>query len=162
MIQKDPAKAMKWLKMAAEHGSAEAKERLAKLEEQQKTLALLEWDKINNNLIVITRIKDRNVNEIYVPDFVEGKKVFKIGTFAFLKFSNLKEIHLPKSLQSIGACAFYGCRSLKEIRLPDSLKFIDSNAFENCNNLKKIYLSRQNYKKFKHRFPETAEFIIHD
>lgn len=60
MIQQNLAEATKWLKMAAEHGSEEAKERLAKLE-QQKSLALLEWKENDDNTITITGVKDKNI-----------------------------------------------------------------------------------------------------
>ncbi len=60
-----------------------------------------------------------------------------IPELAFGECSNLKEIHLPDSLQSIGNEAFVVC-GLTEIDIPPATKAIGYHAFTSCHNLSEI------------------------
>jgi len=124
---------------------AEAKEQLAKLEQEQKPLALLKWKENDDNTVTISGIKDKSVETLYIPNYIKGKQVISLWSHDFQNgvfkgCINLKEIHLPDSLKSIGGYVFEGCSSLVEIHLPDSLKSIGRYAFKGCSSLVKTHL----------------------
>lgn len=68
-------------------------------------------------------------------------QVTAIGSKAFYKCKNLKEITLPATINSIGSYAFAGCESLTEITIPNSVTKIGTYAFESCKSLTKVTLS---------------------
>lgn len=81
----------------------------------------------------------------------EQTKLNKIGDYAFQYCFLLKNIELPRTLQSIGNGAFNNCLSLEEIFIPQNVSYIGAYAFTNCGSLKKIdtdtsnpYFSSQN------------------
>ena len=85
------------------------------------------------------------LEEVVLPDSVK-----KIGVFGHsVNCGYLKEITLPKNLESIDADAFWNCTDLKLSRseLPASLKVINGSAFYGCKNIDRIV------------FPEGLEFL---
>lgn len=65
--------------------------------------------------------------------------VTHISSAAFAECSNLKDLHLPKSLISIGDYAFNNCVSLESVPLPDSVSDIGKYAFNQCVKLTEVY-----------------------
>lgn len=62
-------------------------------------------------------------------------------SFMFDGYRILKEVLLPKKLESIGARMFADCyENLEHIEIPDSVKFIGTQAFSNCKKLKSVEL----------------------
>ncbi|GHV28774.1 hypothetical protein FACS1894167_06720 [Synergistales bacterium] len=62
-------------------------------------------------------------SDVFVPQFIDGKHVYKIGDMAFFKRSALTRIVLPNGLQCTGKRAFEGCIALIIITIPDSVQF---------------------------------------
>lgn len=62
---------------------------------------------------------------------------------AFEACENLRQIKLPKYLQSIQKYAFQSCINLTDIEFPPSLKIVDIGAFRYCYSLSKLFLSRR-------------------
>lgn len=83
---------------------------------------------------VITGIKDRNVSNIIIPDFVTG-----IGSDAFKWCKKISTIIIPNSVEYIGSYAFSGCSSLASITIGTGVTNIDRNAFAQCEKLVEIY-----------------------
>ena len=104
----------------------------------------------------ITRIKDKTVSEIIIPDYVTsigysafaycggithitiGKGITSIYSEAFRGCSALTSITIPDSVTFIGSDAFRGCSALTSITIPDSVTFIGGYAFYGCNSLTSI------------------------
>ena len=84
-----------------------------------------------------------NDEKVIVPSSFASIPVTAIGSFAFIKNENLKNIVLPDSLTSIESDAFTGCLNLEEVNLPQSLASIDYRAFENCRKLSTISLPKE-------------------
>lgn len=93
--------------------------------------------------IVLGVLVSRNIEDVEIPDIVDGKPVTVIGEDCFFNCGKLKEILLPNTIESIGAQAFALCKSLTDIVLPDSVKDIGHHAFRDCRALKKVILSRE-------------------
>ena len=76
-----------------------------------ESLSLFEYKKLADGGIEITRCKDKDVVNIYLPYGVK-----KIGEFAFEHCSELDSISLPSTVKEICDGAFRGCVSLAEVR----------------------------------------------
>lgn len=64
-------------------------------------------------------------------EFVKAsKKLKEIGTYAFAKCKNLRNVDFSNtSLKKIAEDSFYLCERLRKISLPDSITLIERNAF---------------------------------
>lgn len=112
---------------------------------------------------VITGIKNRNENILYLPGLYQGKKVTKIKVGAFENYSTSLEVVLNentkeigenafkdskvikvnfKNVEKIGDSAFENASSLFIINLPDTLKTIGNKAFKEASNLRYIDLGK--------------------
>ena len=67
--------------------------------------------------ITITGINDNTVEEIDIPEKIEGKTVTKISDNAFLDVSSIKIIKVPTTVTSIGDSAFRGT-SVESMTIP--------------------------------------------
>ena len=66
---------------------------------------------------------------------------YVISDYAFAGNRNLKEVNLPKTLQTIGAYAFGGCQSLTDINIAaDKVKYGEY-AFTGCTALESMYVN---------------------
>jgi len=87
----------------------------------------------------ITRYLGTDVNPV-IPSEIDGKKVTRIGSYAFSGCENIKEITVPSGVTSLEECAFKNCTSLSSITIPKSVKVIGEDAFYGCTSLKNITL----------------------
>lgn len=77
--------------------------------------------------------------EVISNTYTDGKGIIKfdapvtkIGEYAFLYNTELKEMYLPDSVNSIGEEAFSGCEELESLYLPDDLEKVGTMAFWGC------------------------------
>ena len=94
---------------------------------------------------------DGNGNNYYTENDV-------LGDYCFSNMENLRDIFLPKNIQSIGQYAFDGCNNIKNVSVNNIRPLpIASSTFSNCANAtlsvpegcKEIYLSANYWKDFK-------------
>lgn len=94
----------------------------------------------------VTYIHDRAfyASQLEQITFVGGTEPLTIGSEAFSKAVNLKNIVFPTNLVSLGSQAFkmgvYDESALETITLPKTLRNFDGGMVENCNALKAIYV----------------------
>ena len=69
---------------------------------------------------------------------------------AFQGSENLRDVHVPGSVENISRFAFNGCMNLTNVTLDEGVKRISSQSFANCNNLQAVML------------PDSLEEISHD
>lgn len=72
--------------------------------------------------------------EIVIPEEIGGNIVTAIGEQAFIyKFNfEITKVTIPDTVKVISDEAFYCCYTLKELNLPKALETIGENAFSNC------------------------------
>lgn len=82
------------------------------------------------------------INSLYnlVSLNLEETNLTSLYKNAFYGMSSLKNVVLPKNLETISSYAFRYCSALENIIFPASLKTIESYAFQYCNMLTKVEL----------------------
>ncbi len=70
--------------------------------------------------------------ELYIPDYVDGKPVIEIGSYAFCDNDAVTGgLYLPSTIKKIGEYAFSGCSGLDgTLVLPSELEELGAHAFE--------------------------------
>ena len=66
---------------------------------------------------------------ITIPEFVNHKKVTKIGRYAFRRANKLKRVYINAQITLIGNSAFDQCYNLEYVNIPSSVEVIEFNAF---------------------------------
>lgn len=91
--------------------------------------------------VKIYGLLDNTLEEVVVPDTIEGRPVKELSDGAFWK-DEFKKIVLPDTLESIGAYAFFQCENLESVHIPDSVLYIKEQAFSECPALKDLTISK--------------------
>jgi hypothetical protein len=99
---------------------------------------------------------DKNKSVVTIPSFYKGKKVSRIGSYAFHKAKVLEKVIIPEGVTSIEAGTFSQCKNLSHVELPESLKTIEDNAFFDCEKLKSITLPKELKKIGENCFYQTS------
>ena len=98
-----------------------------------------------------------------IPEIIDGKRVTRIGDFAFttsagiesitipnsvtsiggnaFEYTNLSSITIPSSVTWIGEDAFSGCSRLANVTIPSSVTWIGEGAFSGCSRLANVTIS---------------------
>lgn len=92
--------------------------------------------------IVLVRFLSHGIENVEIPEMIEGKPVTVIGDNCFFVCNDIKTVNFPETIVSIGIQAFAMCKELKEIILPDSIIEIAPYAFRDCKRLKKFVFSK--------------------
>lgn len=69
-----------------------------------------------------------NLNDVIIPNYVEGYPVTKIASRALFLVSNYTNITLPETLVTIEKEAILSCENIKEITIPRNVKNIGEHA----------------------------------
>ncbi len=77
-------------------------------------------------------------SNIIIFNEYNGRKVSKIGSYAFKNCSSLERITIPDSVTTIGLNAFENCSSLESIEISDGVTSIGMGAFRGCSSLERI------------------------
>lgn len=90
---------------------------------------------IKNNEVIITGFADEALEDVVIPNEIEGYPVTGIGDTAFYS-KGINSVDLPETLINIGTSAF-GLNELAELTIPNGVTTIDVHAFSN-NELTKV------------------------
>lgn len=98
---------------------------------------------IRNGVAIVTGLKDTNINEIRIPEKIEGYYVEEIGDSAF-KASKLKKVIIPDCVKTIGESAFEESRALREVSYVKNsgVVTIGDRAFYGCSLLEKVIIGK--------------------
>ena len=92
--------------------------------------------------IKMMRFLSSDIENVEIPDIIEGKPVTIIGGDCFFCCENIKTISFPQTIVSIEAQAFALCKGLAEVILPDSIIEIGPHAFRDCSGIKRFVFPR--------------------
>lgn len=99
----------------------------------------------DGSTITITGIGTCTDTVIKVPKTIDGHKVTAIGKAgttagngAFSTNTTIKEVVIPKGVQSINPYAFENCTALETVTIPDSVKELSEGVFAGCTALKTV------------------------
>lgn len=99
----------------------------------------------DGNSYTITGMGTCTDTVVKIPKSIDGKKVTAIGKAdavhgegAFFGNASIKEIVVPKGVQTIHNYAFEGCSGLEAVSIPDSVKTLCEGAFADCVSLKTV------------------------
>ena len=94
----------------------------------------LEYRALAENMLSLCGIGSCPDENIIVPEFVDGKKVISVDSFAFRRNESVRSISLPDSIDYIGAEAFAWCKNLCSVSF-NSVVHISERAFMGCDSL---------------------------
>ena len=98
---------------------------------------------IKNGVAIVTGLKDTNINDIRIPEKLDGYYVEEIGASAFQN-SKLVKVIIPDSVKTIGESAFEESRALREVSYVKNsgVVTIGDRAFYGCSLLEKVIIGK--------------------
>jgi hypothetical protein len=96
--------------------------------------------KANAATITITKYLGPG-GDVVIPDYIQGKPVWTIGTNAFRDCTSLMSVTLPSQVRNILDSAFSGCTGLTSITIPNNVSRIENASFGSCSNLTSVYFN---------------------
>ena len=97
------------------------------------------WTYTNNGGLKLTGygddVKYSSVKNVYIPSYISGTEVSKLGDNLFKNRTTIKSVIIPNTVQNIGNSVFSGCSNITKIVVPSSVTNIGTNAFTGCTNL---------------------------
>ena len=63
------------------------------------------------------------------------------GHNLYLNDNLVKDLVIPKKVNSISTYAFYGCTSISSVTFPPNVTYVGRSAFQDCDSLKKVIIS---------------------
>ena len=101
--------------------------------------SIFEYEIIDDQ-VVLLGLKTTDIEEIEVPESIDGKPVTSIGIYAFYGMSQLKSVIIPHGVITIGDSAFKNASGLTSIQIPTTVTTIGNQAFHGASGLTTITL----------------------
>jgi len=106
--------------------------------EEEKVFENIRYIIKNGEATILGLINDSQLENLVIPEQIEGCPVTRIAEGAFAGCDVLKTVEMPNSVVEVGESTFRSCSSLEMIKLSDSLKNIPRDFCYLCKNLKEI------------------------
>lgn len=104
--------------------------------------AIFTYEVNEEDTVTITGFSEYPLENVVVPETLNGKNVVAIGKGAFSGYCDITKVTLPESLKTIEEYAFAYCDGIEEIIIPDGVEVIGENSFCGCSNLMKVILPK--------------------
>mgnify|MGYP002518155644 CR=1 FL=1 len=100
-----------------------------------------EYEVLDDGTVSITKHNGFD-EEVAIPSEIDGKRVTKIGEFAFKDINNnyLTSVEIPECITEIDCGAFRDCYNLVNVNIPNSIKSIGDMAFRDCRSLQHVII----------------------
>lgn len=117
------------------------------------------YEEKENTISIIEYLGEEEV--VRVPEAIDEKEIKEVGKYAFYK-KNIKELSLPKTVDTIGSHMCYECRQLEKIEISDYLVEIGDGAFKNCRQLSEIeiFIYQRRYTCLKNLLSEMSQQVL--
>lgn len=93
------------------------------------------YDVYENNTAAIRGVEDTSIQQLTIPEKVDGYPVTAIGEKAFRDQEQLLYVKMSGNIKTIGREAFAGCKSLVRADLGGKVHTLETDAFYCCNML---------------------------
>lgn len=103
---------------------------------------------------------NENIENIIIPDQIDGKKVVELSANLFSDRQELKTVVIPEGVEVLGDYVFYNCPNLKTVILPESLREIGQAVFNGCTALEEITIPKNVAKIGKNVFSGCVNLTI--
>ncbi|MBE7078715.1 MAG: hypothetical protein E7380_02505 [Clostridiales bacterium] len=88
--------------------------------------------------VEITTVRATLLDEISIPETIDGKTVVSIGTSAFAGQTQITEVEIPATVWRICSKAFQGCTALQTVTGMSGVTTINDEAFKDCSALENL------------------------
>lgn len=96
---------------------------------------------------IVVDAKNVDTDTVKIPETIPYENhnytVTGIGDRAFYKNAYIKEVILPKSINSLGAYSFGSCNQLKGINIPSNVQTLEEGVFYACQNIESIQFEKR-------------------
>ena len=121
--------------------------------------------KDNHEFLEITGFEGK-IQNLVIPEVIEGCQVEAIGNHAFSGREDLLSVSLPRTIKTLYGFAFHNCRKLKKITLFDSLLDYYDGVTRQCDSLEEIEVTIENdwyevVRNFLSDNDKTLRFLLH-
>jgi hypothetical protein len=94
----------------------------------------------NGDGLKILKYHGNEEEKLFVPNWLDGKKVLCIGEEAYKDLHKVRKITIGNGIKCIGKNAFSGCEQLNDVVIPNSVETIEDCAFQDCTSLDNVIL----------------------
>lgn len=120
---------------------------------------------IENGEVIILDYKDKTVESIDIPEFIEGLPVTKISDWVFFDCDQLLYITIPKSVINISYSILFACESLNRINNVEIINdycIINNKFIYDCESISMIIhqISDDYYVSFSDSVDSTENYYI--
>jgi len=105
---------------------------------------ILEYRVEADQTATIIRAINKEVEEVIIPDEVDGYPVKKIQSYAFSDCTELENVEIPEGVVEIGIGVFQLCEKLEHLVIPSSVAKIEGNMTPLCGSLEEIIVNEGN------------------
>ena len=93
---------------------------------------------IDDNKQAVITAYSGTVENVMIPDTLDGNIVTAIDVGAFAQCASIKTITISNTITSIGSNAFYNCYNLESVTIPSGVTEINNFTFAECKKLKNV------------------------
>ena len=100
-----------------------------------------EYSLLDDGTISVFDISSDSIENLEIPEMIDGKVVSTISEYAFSKKHKLKTIKIPDTVKHIESHAFSECKQLESVFLGNGVVKLDF-AFSSCEKLQKVHIGK--------------------
>lgn len=112
----------------------------------------------DNNEIIITELKDKNIVDVVIPDTIDGLPVVEVWRSCFWNNLKIRSVKMGQYIRSVQENSFEKCTNLETIIWPDECE-VPKYCFDCCISLKNFRVLSEANLKEDINLPESIKKI---